>query len=167
LRPVTDVSPVRGKLGGMGRRPRDYHPSFIYHLTTHGVDDRPIFCDDVDRQDLVRRLLRISGRDGWEWHAACLMDTHYHLLIRPTLGRVSAGMRDLNSAYCRAFNKRHGRRGALLEARYGEKTIRAAPAGGGAVHRAQPGRRRDGREARGLALEHLRRQRVSASSDAA
>jgi putative transposase len=108
----------------MGRRPRDYHPSFIYHLTTHGVDDRPIFCDDVDRQDLVRRLLRISGRDGWEWHAACLMDTHYHLLIRPTLGRVSAGMRDLNSAYCRAFNKRHGRRGALLEARYGEKTIR-------------------------------------------
>jgi putative transposase len=52
------------------------------------------------------------------------MDTHYHLVFRPTLGRVSAGMRDLNGGYARAFNKRHGRRGALFESRYTERTIR-------------------------------------------
>ena len=61
---------------------------------------------------------------AWEWYAACLMDTHYHLVFRPTLGRVSEGMRDLNGAYARAFNKRHGRRGALFESRYTERTIR-------------------------------------------
>jgi putative transposase len=52
------------------------------------------------------------------------MSTHYHLVFRPALGRVSDGMRDLNGAYARAFNKRHGRRGAVFESRYAERTVR-------------------------------------------
>jgi putative transposase len=52
------------------------------------------------------------------------MDTHYHLVLQPMLGEVSAGMRVVNGAHSRAFNKRHGRRGALFEARYTERTIR-------------------------------------------
>src|SRR6185437_10270872 len=108
----------------MGRSPRDHDCHFVYHVTAHGVDDRPIYCDDTDRQGFVHRVVRNSRRFGWRWYAACLMDTHYHLLFQPTLGLISDGMRDLNSAYCRAFNRRHGRRGALLESRYDEKTIR-------------------------------------------
>jgi REP element-mobilizing transposase RayT len=69
-------------------------------------------------------LRRIGIREQWEWHAACLMSTHFHLVFRPMLGRVSEGMRDLNGAYARAFNKRHGRRGAVFESRYTERTIR-------------------------------------------
>ena len=52
------------------------------------------------------------------------MDTHYHLVFQPTLGRVEDAMRDLNGGYARAFNKRHGRRGALFEARYTDRMIR-------------------------------------------
>ena len=108
----------------MARDPRAYDSNHIYHLTAHGIDDRPIYRIDVDFQDFALRLRRVGIREGWEWYAACLMDTHYHLVFRPTLGRVSAGMRDLNGAYARAFNKRHERRGALFESRYTERTIR-------------------------------------------
>ncbi len=108
----------------MGRNPRDFHPDGIYHLTSHGVDDRPIFRDDVDRQSFVLRLARIAVRDRWEIFAACLMDTHHHLVLRPTLGHIDRGMRVLNGAHSRAFNVRHGRRGPLFEPRYRDRAIR-------------------------------------------
>jgi putative transposase len=107
----------------MGRPPRDYHPDGIYHLTTHGIDDHAISRDDFDRQDFCIRFRRVVTSEGWEVHAASLMDTHYHLLIEPRLGSVPDGMKVLNGGYSRAFNKRHGRRGALFERRYDDRTI--------------------------------------------
>jgi putative transposase len=104
--------------------PRIYHPDGVYHLTAHGVDDRPIFLDDLDRHAFCLRLRRVALASRWELHAVCLMDTHYHLLTRPTLGLVSNAMRVLNGAHSRAFNSRHGRRGALFESRYADREIR-------------------------------------------
>lgn len=74
----------------------------------HGIDDHAIFRVDVDRQDFCIRFRRVVTSEGWDVHAGCLMDTHYHLLIGPKLGRVSDGMKLLNGGYPRAFNKRHG-----------------------------------------------------------
>jgi REP element-mobilizing transposase RayT len=95
----------------------------IYHLTAHGIDEQPIYRDDVDRQFCIR-FYRVVRTEGWCIYAACLVDTHYHALVGPTLGRVSDGMRELNGGYSKAFNARHGRRGALFESRYRDWTIR-------------------------------------------
>ncbi len=108
----------------MGREPRVYHRESVYHLTAHGVDDRPIFRDDVDRQSFAIRLVRVARRERWELSAVCLLDTHYHLVLRPTEGRIGDGMRVLNGAHSRTFNARHGRRGALFESRYRDREIR-------------------------------------------
>jgi putative transposase len=107
----------------MGRARRSFVPGGIYHLTTHGTDDRPIFVDDVDRQSFAMRLRRVALREGWAMYAACLMDTHYHLVLRPSRD-LSGGMRVLNGAHSRTFNARHGRRGALFESRFFDRTIR-------------------------------------------
>lgn len=106
----------------MGRTPRIFEPGEIYHLTAHGTDDRKIFLDDDDRQDFVIRLRRVVRVYGWDMLAYCLMDTHYHLLV--AAGRIADGMRLLNGGYARAFNERHGRRGALFESRYRDRQIR-------------------------------------------
>ncbi len=108
----------------MGRNPRCYHPDGMYQLTAHGIDDRPIFSDDIDRQEFCLRYHRVVQSEGWIIYAACLVDTHYHLLVGPTLGRVAEGMRELNGGYSKAFNLRHERRGALFESRYRDWTIR-------------------------------------------
>ena len=107
----------------MGRNPRPFVPGGTYHFTAHGIDDRPIFVDDADRQSFALRLRRVAVRDRWMLHAVCLMDTHYHLVVQPSR-EVSSGMRVLNGAHSRSFNKRHQRRGALFESRYFERTIR-------------------------------------------
>ena len=107
----------------MGRAPRVFVAGAAYHLTAHGLDQRSIFVDAIDRQTFAMRLRRVSLREGWELYAACLMDTHYHLVVLPSAD-ISSGMRVLNGAHSRAFNKRHRRRGALFEARYFERVIR-------------------------------------------
>jgi REP element-mobilizing transposase RayT len=108
----------------MPRAPRSYEPGAIYHLTAHGIDERPIFRDDVDRQDFVVRLARLARERRWRFFAICLMDTHYHLVLTTRDGLVSPGMRELNGGHSRTFNARHARRGALFESRYRERLVR-------------------------------------------
>jgi len=108
----------------VGRNPRSYHPDGIYHLTAHGIDDWAIFRDDIDRQEFCLRFARVVRGEGWLIYAASLMDTHYHVLVSPNGGSVPDGMRELNGGYSKAFNARHGRRGALFESRYRDWTIR-------------------------------------------
>lgn len=116
----------------MGRALRSFDPGVAYHLTAHGLDDRAIFVDDVDRQSFALRLRRVALRESWGLYAACLMDTHYHLVVTSS-GGLSGGMRVLNGAHSRAFNRRHGRRGALFEARYFERAIRGEEHLAGAI----------------------------------
>jgi REP element-mobilizing transposase RayT len=108
----------------MPRAPRSFEPGAIYHLTTHGVDDRPIFRDDIDRGRFVALLTRVQKRHAWRIYAICLMDTHHHLVVSARDNGISLGMRELNGNHSRVFNQRHGRRGALFEARYGDRSIR-------------------------------------------
>lgn len=111
----------------MGREPRTFDATELYHLTAHGVDGLTIFEDDVDRQEFVLRLGRAVHAERWEVYAACLLGTHYHLVLRPTLGRVSEGMRYLHGRYSRAYNTRRARRGALFDSRFSAQTIRDQP----------------------------------------
>jgi REP element-mobilizing transposase RayT len=106
------------------RPPRHFEPGSVYHLTSHGIDDRPIVRDDVDRQLFALRLLRVAVSHAWRLFAACLMDTHHHLVLQAPGVRISDGMKLLNGGHSRAFNARHRRRGALFEARYRDREIR-------------------------------------------
>lgn len=117
----------------MGRLPRRLEPDAIYHLTQHGLDDRPIFRDAVDFQEFTLRLARVLTRSDVTIWAACLMDTHYHLLASSSSGAIDLLMRDVNSGYARAFNRRHGRRGAVFESRYRDRRIRGDAHLGNAV----------------------------------
>jgi len=65
----------------MPRAARCLQPGAIYHLTTHGVDERPIFRDDLDRDRFVALLSRVQRRHDWRLYAVCLMDTHHHLVV--------------------------------------------------------------------------------------
>jgi REP element-mobilizing transposase RayT len=106
----------------MPRQPREFEPGTPYHLTSHGVDDRPIFRDDVDRQLFATRRLRVALDHAWRLFAVCLMDTHHHLVLEG--GGISDGMKALNGGHSQAFNPRHGRRGALFESRFTDRVIR-------------------------------------------
>jgi REP element-mobilizing transposase RayT len=108
----------------MARIPRRVFEDGIHHVTTRAIFGSPLFLDDVDREDLIRRYVRTERRREWLCHAWCLMDTHYHFILQTTIAALSAGMHWLNCGYARDFNKRHGRRGHVFDGRFRNWVIR-------------------------------------------
>jgi putative transposase len=110
-------------LSAMGRERRIHEAGHIYHVTAHGIDDRPIFHDDIDRTHFVNGVSRVVQTYRLRCYALCLMSTHYHFLVGLREPNLADAMRQLNGSYSRRFNSRHGRRGALFESRYRDTRI--------------------------------------------
>ena len=101
----------------MARRPRDDAPGAAHHVMLRGIERRPIFLDDVDRQDFLRRLSHLVAELGFRCFAWALMPNHVHLVLRSGSVRISQLMARLGTGYARRFNERHDRVGHLFQLR--------------------------------------------------
>lgn len=89
-----------------------------YHVNNSVVFGAKLFRDDDDRVMFLRMLHRESVRSDWCVLAYTLMTTHFHIVLRLRKPTLSTGFRDFGSLYARAYNRRHGRRGALWQRRF-------------------------------------------------
>jgi REP element-mobilizing transposase RayT len=108
----------------MARLLRRDLPDGLFHVTSHGICDAPIFRVDVDRVDFLSLLSMVADQFGWAVHGYCLLGTHYHLVVETTTANLSAGMQRLNGRYAQLFNQRHRRRGHLFEGRFHSWVVR-------------------------------------------
>lgn len=93
----------------MARTPRRRAESDIYHVVARGVGRQIIFEDDADRRRFLALLKeRLADTEG-ALLAWCLMDNHFHLLLRMPLEELSKTMRSLQTAFALFFNRRHDR----------------------------------------------------------
>ena len=53
----------------------------IYHMMNRGDRREPIFNDDFDRKRFVVTLTEVCNQTGWQVHADCLMNNHFHLVV--------------------------------------------------------------------------------------
>jgi putative transposase len=90
----------------------------LYHVTSRGDRQEPIYEDDQDRRAFLDVVGSVVERFRWICHAYCLMGNHYHLVIGTPEGNLSKGMRQLNGVYTQISNRRHGRTGHLFQGRY-------------------------------------------------
>ena len=95
----------------------------MYHVTARSISAMPLFEDDLDRLDFNRQLAAAVDRPAWTCVAACLMTTHYHLIVEVEDESLPVGMKQLNSRYAQRFNARHGRRGHVFASRYWARRI--------------------------------------------
>jgi putative transposase len=102
----------------MPRTPRVSAAGTVHHITSHAVDDRPLYVDDADRRFFLTTLADVTRRVGWRCLAFCLMTNHYHLLLEESDVPLWRGMRLVNGRYASAFNGRYRRTGALFRSRY-------------------------------------------------
>jgi putative transposase len=99
----------------MARRPR-LLVAGIYHLTTHGSDNRYLFLGNEDREDFLARLSAICERFELTLLSYVLMGSHYHTLLRIPDARLSVALQRLHTEYSRVQNRRHGRSSHLFRA---------------------------------------------------
>ena len=102
----------------MARPLRVEYPGGIYHVTSRGNAQQPIFFSDADRHAFLDILASVARRFHWLCHAYCLMDNHYHLVIETLDATLSRGMRHLNGVYTQWVNRTQGRVGHLFQGRY-------------------------------------------------
>ena len=102
----------------MTRPLRLEHPGALWHVHNRGVERRPTFLDDRDRQEFLDRFAEAVERYRWRVHTFTLMTNHFHLLIQTMEPTLSRGMQKLEGDYARKFNRRHTRVGPLFQGRF-------------------------------------------------
>jgi len=95
-----------------------------------GTDAQALFVDDEDRRRFTVALLECSRASGVAVHAYSLLDEQVLMLATPSqASSLQRFMQRLGRKYVGAFNRRHGRSGALWARRYGAAAIDAATQG--------------------------------------
>ncbi|MEZ0174379.1 MAG: transposase [Candidatus Reddybacter sp.] len=102
----------------MARPLRLEYAGAIYHVTSRGDRRGDIYADDSDRSRWLETLGDVCSRYNWRVHAYCLMDNHYHLVVKTIESNLSKGMRQLNGVYTQSYNRRHHHTGHLFQGRY-------------------------------------------------
>ena len=102
----------------MTRSPRLEYPGALYHVTTRGVRQDPIFVDDRDRMSLLTILTRALRTCEARIFAFCLMGNHYHFVLETHHANLSMLMHRVNGTFSLSFNRRHARRGQVFDGRF-------------------------------------------------
>ena len=103
--------------------PRIRSRSDIYHIMARGVSRCIIYEDDKDFGQFIKMLEDQLSKRKVSLYAWCLMDNHYHLLVKGKMENISTMMRALNSRYAQYFNERHGRVGHLFQGRFRSEAV--------------------------------------------
>ena len=102
----------------MPRSARLDAPGVLHHIIIRGMNDRMIFADDSDRDNLLERLAVLLPENLTAFYAWAFLPDHVHLLIRRGPEGMSRLMQRLLTGYARSFNRRHRRKGALFQNRF-------------------------------------------------
>ena len=102
----------------MPRKARIDAPGALQHIIFRGIEKKPIFRDDCDRDRFIERLGRLLLMTTTSCYAWALMPNHVHLLLRTGLMPLATVMRRLLTGYAQHFNRRHKRCGHLFQNRY-------------------------------------------------
>jgi putative transposase len=126
----------------------------IYHIYNRGVDKRDIFMNDEDRFRFIHDLFEFNDANAVsnlgihlttnktkevglpynreprkilvEILAFCLMDNHYHIIVRQkTENGITEFMRKIGTGYTNYFNQKYERVGALFQGRFKSVCIKS------------------------------------------
>jgi REP element-mobilizing transposase RayT len=103
---------------GMPRSPRIDAPGVLHHVIGRGIEQRPIFFDDADRDDFLDRLAALAEHGALEVYAWALLPNHFHLLCKTKHQPLSISLHRLLTGYAVNFNKRRRRHGHLFQNRF-------------------------------------------------
>ncbi len=90
----------------------------VYHITARGNRKEKIFYSNDDKRIFLQKMDQTFLKYSFLCYAYCLMDNHYHLFIKTSLGNISQGMHYLNASYANYFAAKYKTNGPLFQGRY-------------------------------------------------
>ena len=74
------------------RKLRVQYPGAIYHVMSRGNRRERIVVDDQDRRKFLQTLSEVCQKTGWQVHAYCLMNNHFHAVVETPEPNLVDGM---------------------------------------------------------------------------
>jgi REP element-mobilizing transposase RayT len=103
---------------------RRFNSSQYYHIFQRGNHKDVIFRDTADRVWFMSKLDEYCERDGQQIVAYCLMDNHFHLVLRQADGvTITRTLKSLLGGYSKHYNRRYATAGTLFQGRFQAKLI--------------------------------------------
>ena len=102
----------------MARSLRLAYPNAVYHIYARGNRKGAIFFEDRDRHVFLEKLEEVLEKYSLICYAYCLMNNHYHLLLRTPEANISRGIHDLNSAYANWVKAKRSLIGVIFQGRF-------------------------------------------------
>jgi putative transposase len=102
----------------MPRAPRIDIPGLTYHVISRGVKQLPICHADEDRHQLLRCLFTAQKKLPFILQQYCLMDNHYHFLIKTIVAPLSKIMHRFKSDFAGYFNRKYDLVGHVFQGRF-------------------------------------------------
>ncbi|GMR08387.1 MAG: hypothetical protein BMS9Abin26_1392 [Gammaproteobacteria bacterium] len=97
-----------------------------YHVMNRGRGKQFIFHGKIYYESFIQCIEQACQRFGIEIHAFCLMENHYHLLIKTPKGNLGRAMRHINGVYTQKYNQLKRTDGPLFRGRYKAILIEAS-----------------------------------------
>lgn len=95
----------------------------IYHVMARGNRRKVIFHDSGDKQRFINIILNKNKGGNFKIFAYCIMDNHYHLLIKEEKESLSTIMKMINCSYATYYNSKYKGVGHVFQDRYRSEAV--------------------------------------------
>lgn len=96
-----------------------------YHVMNRGAAKAPVFVTEADASTFLALLGELERRFGVEVHGYCLMENHYHVLLRTPDANLSRAMRHLDGVFTQRAHRRRGTDGPIFRGRFKSVLVQA------------------------------------------
>lgn len=106
----------------MPRTARIKSATGYYHIIARGIGKQILFEEKADYLFFLRTLKKYKQEEGFSVIAFCLMENHFHLLLKIDDG-MDRAMKKISTSYAFYYNTKYERTGHLFQDRYMSKPI--------------------------------------------
>ncbi len=107
----------------MPRPLRPIEEGLIYHVINRGNNRQPVFLKKGDFEAFLKALVELKQRKPFALYGYCLLNNHFHLLIRPVEGSISRIMQSLLVSHTQRYHRHHRSGGHVWQGRFKSPVI--------------------------------------------
>jgi len=107
----------------MPRPLRPIDDRLIYHVINRGNNRQRVFLKKQDFAAFLEALAQLRERKPFTLYGYCLLDNHFHLLIRPRGASISRIMQSLLISHTQRYHRNHRSGGHVWQGRFKSPVI--------------------------------------------
>ncbi|MGH9447857.1 MAG: transposase [Terriglobia bacterium] len=107
----------------MPRPLRPIEEGLIYHVIDRGNNRQDVFHKEADFQAFLKALGELKERKPFELYGYCLLNNHFHLLVRPLAASISRIMQSLLVSHTQRYHQHYRSGGHVWQGRFKSPVI--------------------------------------------